>query len=453
MKKISNLNRTKHGAASVFLAIIMAALILVECTFLAFVWNLDRAMAINTALKTEIDTILSDYNRQLYSVYGVYAFTMEGVDDECFSKALEINGLTADSELFVSGRKRFKAEDLKKAINSFYWYRGTGIALKTVARNYSEMVRELDKTGIINKAGKFMQSPAAGYLAKIIGGTESAEEWIKKAGDTLNIDDLAKEAADMDAISKDYKNAIKDFGIDINLNIENFEAFLKTMSKLEKTFSLLTDNSDAAFTKFSVSHYCAYNFDCHCRPKGDTSINGADFKAIHGKSKADSEYIITGMDQVPAVLEIEYFMYHVLLISCILNDYINEKFRNTMEVLGQVISAIILAVSEGSVDIDPRLIAAALTFCCAAFQTIPLFIKLTHGDRAVLLKYEDEKLITFNYRDILYLAALCAPTDTLLERMTKVLERDYGKLYKGIKIETDFRGSTYSLEKSYSLYG
>ena len=124
-----------------------------------------------------------------------------------------------------------------------------------------------------------------------------------------------------------------------------------------------------------------------------------------------------------------------------------------MEVLGQVISAIILAVSEGSVDIDPRLIAAALTFCCAAFQTIPLFIKLTHGDRAVLLKYEDEKLITFNYRDILYLAALCAPTGTLLERMTKVLERDYGKLYKGIKIETDFRGSTYSLEKSYSLYG
>ena len=84
MKKISNLNRTKRGAASVFLAIIMAALILVECTFLAFVWNLDRAMAVNTALKTEIDTILSDYNRQLYSVYGVYAFTMEGIDDECF---------------------------------------------------------------------------------------------------------------------------------------------------------------------------------------------------------------------------------------------------------------------------------------------------------------------------------------------------------------------------------
>ena len=68
MKRISNSKRTKHGASSVFLAIILAALILVECTFLAFVWSLDRALAVNTALKTEIDTILSDYNRELFRV-------------------------------------------------------------------------------------------------------------------------------------------------------------------------------------------------------------------------------------------------------------------------------------------------------------------------------------------------------------------------------------------------
>ena len=453
MKRISNSKRTKHGASSVFLAIILAALILVECTFLAFVWSLDRALAVNTALKTEIDTILSDYNRELFRVYGIYAFTMEGVDSECFEKALEINGLSSDSDLFVSGRKRFKAEDLKKAINSFYWYRGTGIALKTVAVNYSDMIRELDKSGVLKRAGKFMQSPAAGYLVKIIGGSESAEEWIKKAGDTLNIDDLAKEAADMDSISKEYKNAVKDFGIDIKLDMENFDALLKTMSKLEKGVSIVSDSSDAVFTKFSVSHYCAYNFDCHMRPKGDTSINGSDFRAIHGNSRADSEYIITGHDKVRAVAEIELMMYHVLLLSNILTDLANEKFRNTMEVLGQIISAIIKAVSEGSVNIDPQLIAAALLVCCAGFQTIPDFTKIIQGERVNIFEYEGEKMVTFNYRDFLYLYALCVPTDTLLERGITILEKDYGKLYKGIKIETDFRGSTYSVEKTYSLYG
>ena len=144
MKKINPHKRNKHGASSIFLAIIMSALILVECTFVAFVWNLDYALSVNTALKNEIETILADYNRQLYSVYGIYAFAIEGVDGECFEKALEINGLNSQSELFVSGKQRFTCEDLKKAIDSYFWYRGSGFAMKEVVNAYSDMIRELD---------------------------------------------------------------------------------------------------------------------------------------------------------------------------------------------------------------------------------------------------------------------------------------------------------------------
>ena len=92
MKRTDKNRRTKRGASSLFLAVIMSALILVECTFVAFVWNLDYALSVNEALKTQIDTILCDYNRQLFDVYGIYAFTLDEVDDECFCKALEING-------------------------------------------------------------------------------------------------------------------------------------------------------------------------------------------------------------------------------------------------------------------------------------------------------------------------------------------------------------------------
>ena len=104
MKRVNKHNRTKHGASSVFLAIIMSALILVECTFVAFVWNLDYALSVNTALKTQIDSILSDYNRQLFDVYGIYAFTKDEIDDECFYKALEINGLESGATLYVMSR-------------------------------------------------------------------------------------------------------------------------------------------------------------------------------------------------------------------------------------------------------------------------------------------------------------------------------------------------------------
>ena len=61
-------------------------------------------------------------------------------------------------------------------------------------------------------------------------------------------------------------------------------------------------------------------------------------------------------------------------------------------------------------------------------------------------------MVTFSYRDFLYLFALCTPVEELLERSHAVLERDYGELYKGITLEADFRGDAYSVTKSYQLY-
>ena len=201
--RINKSRRNRRGASSIFLAIILSAVILVECTFLAFVWNLDYALSVNTALKTEIDTVLADYNRQLFDVYGIYAFSIEGVDNECFNKALEINGLTAQSTLYISGRYKVTTEDLRKAISSYYLYRSTGLVAKTLVNSFSDMFLELDSSGILKKLGKFMESPAADYVAKIIKGSDTAEQWIDKAGDLLNIDELLEEAANINALKKD----------------------------------------------------------------------------------------------------------------------------------------------------------------------------------------------------------------------------------------------------------
>ena len=135
-----------------------------------------------------------------------------------------------------------------------------------------------------------------------------------------------------------------------------------------------------------------------------------------------------------------------------LKDYANEEFRNTMEVLGQIISTIISAVSEGAVNIDYRIIAAGLTYICAIFQSIKDFFRIIQGQRAVIFEYEGVEMVTFSYRDFLYLFCLCTPVEELLERSHVVLTRDYGELYKGITLEADFRGDTYSLSKSYQLY-
>jgi len=452
MKRTDKNRRTKRGASSLFLAVIMSALILVECTFVAFVWNLDYALSVNEALKTQVDTILCDYNRQLFDVYGIYAFTLDEVDDECFCKALEMNGLTSQSTLVVTAADEFTTEDLKTAINSYYWYRGTGISLKGLVEGYAEMLRQTDESGIINKVGEYMQSPAAGYVSDMIKGSEDASQWIGKAGEALNLDEILEQASDLDDIRADYKDTVKDIELDIDIDIDDWEALLDTLSFLETTMDNLTDMSDPVMTKMNVSHYCAYNFDCCFAPDGDASITGTEFSSIHGDKQVDAEYIITGLEDYPAIFKVEYLMVQVLIVSNMLKDYANEEFRNTMEVLGQIISTIISAVSEGTVNIDYRIIAAGLTYICASFQSIKDFYQVIKGQRAVIFEYEGEKMVTFSYRDFLYLFALCTPVEELLERSHAVLERDYGELYKGITLEADFRGDSYSVTKSYQLY-
>ena len=83
-------------------------------------------------------------------------------------------------------------------------------------------------------------------------------------------------------------------------------------------------------------------------------------------------------------------MVQVLIVSNMLKEYANEEFRNTMEVLGQIISTIISAVSEGTVNIDYRIIAAGLTYICASFQSIKDFYQVIKGQRAVIFEYEGE---------------------------------------------------------------
>lgn len=452
MKKTDKNRRTKRGVSSLFLAVIMSALILVECTFVAFVWNLDYALSVNEALKTQVDTILCDYNRQLFDVYGIYAFTLDEVDDECFYKALEMNGLTSKSTLIVTATDKFTTEDLKTAINSYFWYRGTGISLRSIVDGYADMIREMDDKGILNQVGEYMQSPAAGYVTEMVKGSEDASQWIGKAGEALNLDEILEEAADLDDIRSDYKDTIKDIELDIDIDIDDWEALLDTLSVLENTMDVLTDSSDPVMTKMNVSHYCAYNFDCCFAPDGDASITGTEFSSIHGDKQVDAECIITGLEDYPAIFKVEYLMVQVLIVSNMLKDYANEEFRNTMEVLGQIISTIIYAISEGTVNIDYRIIAAGLTYICASFQSIKDFYQVIHGQRAVIFEYEDVKMVTFSYRDFLYLFALCTPVEELLERSHQVLERDYGELYKGITLEADFRGDAYSVTKSYQLY-
>ena len=80
MRRTVKHRKMRFGASSIFLAIILSAVVLIECTFVTYVWQLDFLIKVNSAVDAQVESILCEYNRQLFDVYGIYAFTMNAVD-------------------------------------------------------------------------------------------------------------------------------------------------------------------------------------------------------------------------------------------------------------------------------------------------------------------------------------------------------------------------------------
>ena len=67
------MRKSKRGTSTLFLAIILSALILVETTYIAFAADLDRRLTYTRALKEQTEIYLASYDRQLFKTYGIYA--------------------------------------------------------------------------------------------------------------------------------------------------------------------------------------------------------------------------------------------------------------------------------------------------------------------------------------------------------------------------------------------
>ena len=117
------------------------------------------------------------------------------------------------------------------------------------------------------------------------------------------------------------------------------------------------------------------------------------------------------------------------------------------------LSAIIAAVSEGSVDIDYRIITVALIVLLATFKAGKDIVALRKGERVTLVKVKDKDLITAGYRDFLFLFMQAVPDETMEKRALTILTRDFGDLYTGITGTADTGLKKISVSRSYALYG
>lgn len=454
MRRTVKTRKNRHGASSVFLAIVLSSVILIECTFLTFVWELDYITKVNNAVDAQVESIMCEYDRQLFDVYGIYAFTMKAVDDDVYCKALLACGYEEGPKLNLAGYKTVDKKALRDAISMYYSYRATGIAICQIADVFSDMIDELIDSEVLKKIKDFTSSKAAGYVTDIIQGAEKISSWFEKAGEKLKIDDFKKEIGFFEMIKKQIdgkENDLKDLSINISLKdmkqaIELFEGMIDLKENLGKgSFKLLSHVYQA--------NYFAYNFDCYLKQDVDSSINGTDFSDIHSKNSDDSEYILTGTTGSLSIAAVNFLMLQVLTGTNFLKDYTDKEFRTKVDAVSEIISAIIAAVSEGSVEIDYKIITVALIVLIATFKAGKDIKTLRKGERVALYEKNDKNVVTAGYRDFLFLFMQAVPDDIMQERALTVLKRDYGVLYTGINATADAGMKKISISRSYALYG
>lgn len=453
MKKISS---NKKGAMTIFLAIILSALILIECTFVMFIWDLDYRMAFNSALRAEVETILAEYDRQLFDTYGIYAVTLTEVDDEVFKKAISTHGYTGDSDIEVYGVKTLSIEDLRTAITVYYANRAGAIWFE---KAFVQLQGVIDYTGIgdiLEILQEFTSSEAAGYLEDLLTGASSIAEWFVDASEI-----------DEDIASEDYRQEILDFAkfkktvdkadndledLDIGIDLTDMSSLLEGADKLIDVQYGLTDAVMNVTFHPACAYYAANNFDCVLSNDNDCSINGTKFSDIHEGNMLDAEYIMCGMDGRTGVVEVSALIFAVLLAVRAAENFADPELQATLTGISATISAVVLVISEGIVYIDPEILTTVMILIKSAAESVSALMDVLKGETFPLIQMDGMELVYVGYRDFLFLLMCLTLDDSMLTRMIEVLQRDFGELYTGVGAAGVYRGQEYSQEKIYLMY-
>ena len=444
---------SKRGGITLFLAIILAALVFIESTFVTFVWDLDHRIAVNRALKAQAEAILADYNRELFNVYGIYAYSLEGVDDEVFNKVLKANGYDGGHELTVYGSESLNTDCLKRAIAEYYSYRLPGIAAGILVSQFGEVLKELDKHGVIDKLKEFKESGASAYLGDILNGASSLEQILANVDENIDISGILAKSDVFDSFRKSLKddcNDLKDG--DINYSLSDADWILKSLNTFAEFNDYKVDAGALTGLQLYTAHYVSYNFDCRLNNDGDASINGTPFSDIHEDNCYDAEHLITGLDGKASYLMLASLMHGALTGIEFLKLRQDKKFTSVISVVAIVLVEIIAAVSEGSVEIPPKVMEMFLTGLCAAVLGSNDLVKLSKGEKISVFKENDTEFIKVGYRDFLFSFAILIPYPQVLPRIREVIERDYGDLYVGTSAVTDYGSYEISCDKEYLMY-
>jgi len=437
----------KRGTTTLFLAIILSALILVETTYIAYVADLDRRLTYTRALKEQTEIYLSSYDRQLFRTYGIYAFDSSSLDSTVFNSILEANGYDRGDVLYVSGMYSIDTEVIRRSVALYYSYRASGIVFQRFSRVIMPLLIQLDEYGVLDKLNDFLSSPAAGTISRILDGGEQIVGVISSVCDTLGIDtssfiDLFSGLGAIRNNSVDIGNGFDPSDLRFILDLIDFNQGLnETVAQF---------NSNPVSMHICLADYAGNNFDTVMND--DVSINGTSFDSFHEDNRSDTEYILTGLEGLAGCALTDFYIFGVLFLRSLIVNLTDPGKADMIMALSDVLCAVISVLTEGIVTLPPEVYRVIITLLISEIDAMTDLISVLRGERITFIDTGSADVLSMGYRDFLSVFMFLVPDDLILTRIQNVLDTDFPSYITAIDVKTDYANTTLSYEGCYEIY-
>ena len=469
MTKHSLLGR--NGGASVFLCIILSAVILTEGT-LYFASRLRGYEAdLMRSMRLQMSQILGNYNESLLNNYGLYGLDESSVSTTIFSGCFSGGDLAV---LTATPYSPITTDNLQEGISDFMQIRMPALASKELLTRFKGAYSEIINCDLFKKAQNSKSSQWLIYLKAFLAQKDKWGDAIKKVVDTVELIDITGKTKELEEFAAGFQQTLQ----------RNSTLFLQgdssgvlsddilspdNMSKiLSVADNYLNFDMPGIVDSYMINEYALSFFDSKIENEknGETetpesNVLGIPYSDVHGANRADLEYLLTGLDnEVASFAVAKMLVFDVRIISNFAAYLIDSEKMSKAKEIAEILSAAITLVSAGTVSVDPEILQFVVLYVWAMGQGFADLVKLLSGESIELfdisaLKNKDmlKAAIQTEYRDYVGLFLAAVPQEWKLSRMLTIFKKDCSsQLYAGASLSAKFRGSEFLMEDTYDAY-
>jgi len=455
----------RRGSITIFLCIILSAVILLESVYVAGAYQRKREVLLTEAVSHQVEQALSQFDRNYLDWFGIYALThVDGATSVFDQMTQKLDGAQYTYELCDP----FCNADLRKCISEYMRLRGVAFAGNALLERLGISIKEITDNGGKSGSGISKWLPSFQSFLKNKNATKAVLAKVKSYASIVNLDEKLEDVEDfLDGARETWEqksSAVLEMG-DSSVSISMFDP--SSVSSLTHLFDSYMDVDLPGWAdRLILNEYAADQFDslvpAYETETGyeiETNMVGIPFAAMHGGNEADLEYLLTGSDQewVNTLMAKNFILGARLVLN--MGAFCMDKAKKSKAFgIAEVIVVMLAILSMGTIILDPATVQYFVLFIMAYVRAFSDMRKLIKG-KSVPLFYNDAfqksmgEFAQSKYRDYFRFALLLVPEEKLVTRMRKVIERDAVlPMFTSVRGVGEMNESRFVVERGYEIY-